>query len=154
MLVSGRSGIGCGGCQHANMGMGCLGCPHNHSVNGLGDTIDVPMPAYDPTIDPGMSANIPPVGTVDTTIATGGGSGFNWGGLTTSLTNFGSQLFRAFGPQPNLIPGTNVVYNPQTGAYVPATGLSITPMFGSVGGLSLTTIAILGIVGLAIFSRK
>lgn len=149
MLVSGRSGIGCGGCQQANMGMGCLACPHNASINGLGDGVDIPMPATDIV----AGDQIPPIGTVDTTIATGGG-GFNWGGLTTSLTNFGAQLFRAFGPQPNLIPGTNVVYNPQSGQYVPATGLSITPMFGSVGGLSLTTIAILGIVGLAIFSRK
>lgn len=151
MLVTGRQGVGCGGCQHANMGMGCLGCPNNKSVNGLGDTVDVPMPATDMG-DGGMV----PIGTVDTTVATGGGgSGFNWTALTSAITQFGGQVFKAFGPQPSLIPGTNVVYNPQTGQYVPATGLSLTPAFGgSIGGLSLTTIALLGIVAVVVLGGR
>lgn len=125
-----------------NMGLGeAVDIPtYGDTGGGGGDNtfIDIPTP-FSTGGDMGGALNPyqPPVVTT-----TYGGGTFNTPApvnnpntslaVTNAVTGFGSWLAKVFGPQPSLIPGTGLVYNPQTGQMVSAVGQTAGTVSGSI----------------------
>jgi hypothetical protein len=162
-IISARHGCNGCGSRNNSLGMGCLGCPHSNlgrvrGVKGFGQTDDtgsgIPdtSTSFNPTT--GLSSGsltdelnylFPFGGTIDSTgNVTAGSTGSNSSSSNTSSSNsnplaslaasISSLALKMFGPQPSLIPGTSVVYNPATGQMVSSTGtaLSATAIMSSL----------------------
>lgn len=88
------------------------------------------------------------------------GGGFSWASFADGLSKLvgaGSTAYRST-LQPSVVPGSNLVYDPRTGQFIPATGATLTSSLGNVGlgGISSGTLLLIGaaLVAAVAFSGK
>lgn len=101
-------------------------------VAGLGeDPVSMAPDAadYGSYIPPYTGVGTPPV-AIDTS---SGGSVFDWATFTNALSKLTASATQAYRSvqDPAIVPGSNLVYNPATGQFLPATGSTLMTPFAS-----------------------